>query len=108
MRDSHGWSASPFSESDSDPLTGFANIMDVLLVFALGVILAFIAQSRELQEHFEIADREVIVDVGEELAEAPESVRGVLDGSADGLQSMGEVYLDPETGPGEKAFSQTV
>lgn len=46
------WQSEQFVEQDSDPLAGFANIMDVMLVFALGVILALVAQSRELQEHF--------------------------------------------------------
>ncbi|MEM9255264.1 MAG: DUF2149 domain-containing protein [Pseudomonadota bacterium] len=90
--------ASPFDEGDSDPLTGFANLMDVMLVFALGVVLAFIAQSRELQAHFDIAQGETVISIGEELTEPPDTVRGAIEGGGEGLQSMGRVYRDPETG----------
>ncbi|MFD2014687.1 hypothetical protein ACFSJQ_00040 [Vibrio olivae] len=41
-----------FSHQETDPLSGFANIMDVMLVFALGLMIALIAQSDDLKRHF--------------------------------------------------------
>ena len=54
MANKPSWQSQQFIEQDSDPLAGFANIMDVMLVFALGVILALVSQSQDLQEHFEL------------------------------------------------------
>jgi hypothetical protein len=103
MSDKSSWQATQFIEHDSDPLAGFANIMDVMLVFALGVILALVAQSRELQQHFDLSSElenltQAEITLGEELVEPPESITQSLNGKSDGMQSMGKVYKDPETG----------
>ncbi|MGL6159405.1 DUF2149 domain-containing protein [Microbulbifer sp.] len=91
------WKRGHFSEVDSDPLSGFANIMDVMLVFALGLLIALIAQSRELRQHFQLEDK-VDIRQGRELIEAPASIRKALDGNGEGMESLGRVYRDPETG----------
>jgi len=97
------WQSQQFIEHDSDPLAGFANIMDVMLVFTLGVILALVAQSRELQQHFELnPDRKDLtqaeISLGAELVEPPESIKRSINGQTGGMQSMGKVYKDPKTG----------
>jgi len=97
------WQSQQFIEQDSDPLAGFANIMDVMLVFALGVILALVAQSRELQQHFELNPdlkdlTQAEISLGAELVEPPESIERSLNGQTEGMQSMGKVYKDPKTG----------
>lgn len=91
------WKKGHFSEMDSDPLAGFANIMDVMLVFALGLMIALISQHPELQQHFKL-DESIDIRQGRELAEPSESMRSVLQGDTDGMKSLGQVYRDPETG----------
>jgi hypothetical protein len=101
MQNKPSWQSSHFAEQDSDPLAGFANIMDVMLVFALGLMLALVAQSRELQEHLSIEPtpkNKIEITTGNELIEAPESINKALNGKADGMQSLGQVYKDPATG----------
>lgn len=91
------WQSGPFSDGDSDPMLGFANIMDVMLVFALGLMLALIAQSQELRQHFKL-DNETIVETGRELTDTPESVKKMIENGGEGMESLGKVYRDPETG----------
>ncbi|HIQ14331.1 MAG TPA: DUF2149 domain-containing protein [Leucothrix sp.] len=103
MKKKASWQSSHFAEQDTDPLTGFANIMDVMLVFALGLMLALIAQSNDLREHFSLDPKlkekqKINVTTGNELVETPESIKNALEGGADGMQSMGQVYKDPKTG----------
>lgn len=101
MQNKPSWQSSHFAEQDNDPLAGFANIMDVMLVFALGLMLALVAQSRELQEHLSIESArkdKIEITTGNELAEAPESLNKALNGKANGMQSLGQVYKDPNTG----------
>ena len=94
------WQSGPFSEGDTDPMLGFANIMDVMLVFALGLMLALVAQSQELQQHLNLdrehLDTEQVVHSGKELAELPESLQSQSAGA--GMQALGKVYRDPQTG----------
>ena len=91
------WARNTFSEIDTDPLSSFANIMDVMLVFALWMMITLIAQSQELRRHFQL---EAAVDVrqGRELAEPPEALGQQLQGGTQGMESLGQVYRDPETG----------
>ena len=91
------WQRGHFNEAESDPLAGFANIMDVMLVFALGLMIALIAQSRELRQHFALKDS-IDVHQGQVLAEPPDSLREAMEGDNEGLESLGKVYRDPKTG----------
>lgn len=101
-RDKSSWQSQQFGEQDTDPLVGFANIMDVMLVFALGLMLALIAQSEQLQQHLNVVDKtqgqQQTIQLGEELVEAPESIDQAINGKANGMQSLGQVYRDPKTG----------
>ncbi len=84
-----------FQQEDTDPLSGFANIMDVMLVFALGLLIALITQSQELRQHFNL--EQVEVSAGKELVELPDSLQG--QGASDqGMESVGTVYRDAKTG----------
>lgn len=91
------WKRGRFNEPDTDPLSGFANIMDVMLVFALGLLVALIAQGQEVRRHFNLADA-VDVSQGRELAEPPEALRKTMKGDTDSMESLGQVYRDPNTG----------
>ena len=103
MANKSSWQSQQFIEQDSDPLAGFANIMDVMLVFSLGVILALVAQSRELRQHFELNPdlkdlTQAEISLGAELVEAPEFIERSLNGQTKGMQPMGNVFKDPKTG----------
>jgi hypothetical protein len=91
------WSRGIFAEGDHDPLASFANIMDVMLVFALGLMLALIAQSQELRAHFKLEKIDAIAST-QELVEAPESIKKSLDKGGEGMESLGQVYRDAKTG----------
>lgn len=91
------WAQSRFSETDNDPFSGLVNIMDVMLVFALGLLIALISQNREMQQHFRVQDG-MDIQQGRELSETPQALRNVVDGNGEGMKSLGQVYQDPETG----------
>ena len=91
------WQSGPFAENDSDPMTGFANIVDLMLVFAVGLMLALFSQSRELRQYFNL-EQTVEVIPGKELVEAPEAVQEMLQGNNEGMEALGQVYRDPDTG----------
>lgn len=91
------WESSRFDSQDQDPLAGFANIMDVMLVFALGLMVALLSQSDDLQSHFNVK-KTVDIQQGKELLEIPPHIQQQLDGADSGMQSLGTVYKDPETG----------
>lgn len=94
------WQSSTFAEQESDPLAGFANIMDVMLVFSLGLMLALVAQSPELQQKLNItaAHKTLEVKAGKELTQMPAQLDQALKGQTQGMESLGQVYKDPKTG----------
>ena len=55
-----------------------------------------VAQSADLKQHFNVENSKP-VQQGKELVEVPESLKNSVQG-AEGYQSMGQVYKDPETG----------
>ncbi|MDW6002920.1 DUF2149 domain-containing protein [Vibrio mangrovi] len=95
-RSSHRlWQGGRFHQEDTDPLSGFANIMDVMLVFALGLLIALISQNETLQQHFSLTDVEVTAQ--QELVELPDSMQGKGD-ARQGMENVGTVYRDAKTG----------
>lgn len=90
------WESSSFEAEEQDPLTGFANIMDVMLVFALGLMVALLSTDRSSSSL--ITQKQVNVQQGEELIEVPDSIQQALNSDANGMESLGQVYRDPETG----------
>ncbi len=91
------WHHNHFEDADTDPLTGFANIMDVMLVFALGLLIVLLSQSQELRGYFQLQEN-LIVQPGQELLEVPESLKKALNSGPEGMESLGTVYRDPDTG----------
>lgn len=105
MSNKSSWQNSKFAEQDNDPLAGFANIMDVMLVFALGLMLALVAQSKELQEKLKITPNlsdtstvNIEVTTGKELINTPKEISDPTKAKANGMESLGQVYKDPKTG----------
>ncbi len=88
------WRRSAFLDNDDDPLGPMANLVDIILVFACGLIAALVSFSPELQKHFDAQQREVTSS--RELSDLPESVQNGLQ-TGQGLESMGQVYRDPKT-----------
>ena len=83
---------SRFDGESEDPLGPLANLVDIMLVFACGLIAALFASSEQLQSHLE--QRSQVVQAGRELAELPEGVGDI----GEGYEQLGRVYRDPRTG----------
>lgn len=93
-------------EGTLDPVSAIVNIVDCMLVFACGLLVALVmswnlhsiifshrsnAEKRAILETI----REVVqIRQGQELRDLPELVQG----KGEGYQEMGTVYLDPRTG----------
>lgn len=90
--------------NDIDPLGGVANLVDLMLVFACGLIAALVARtdvmqqlqqpSQKSQQSSQLPREPVAVERGRELPQMPPQLQG--DGS--GMESVGRVYRDPKTG----------
>jgi hypothetical protein len=100
---SNEWRSSQFDSQEQEPLGPLANLIDIMLVFACGLIAALVALSPELEQHFQVNQKNVaekiqpVDSVGKELTSTPEALKNKLH-SQEGYQSMGQVYRDPETG----------
>lgn len=93
------WQKSRFDQQDEEPLGPLANLLDLMLVFACGLIAALISMSKNVDAHFESASdkpqqKQQVVEKGRELPQLPS--QGESGGS--GYESVGEVYRDPNTG----------
>ncbi len=91
------WSRSRFFDQEEDPMGTMANLVDVILVFVCGLIAALVSLSPDLQQHFAGKPNQVPVTIGQEMAQAPESVNQQAATGA-GYESLGQVYKDPKTG----------
>jgi hypothetical protein len=79
---------------DSDPLSSLANLVDLMLVFACGLLVALAAKTDVLQK-FEVQRSQQTVERGRELPRLPDSLQGQ---GGQGLESVGQVYRDPASG----------
>lgn len=83
---------SRFDSESEEPLGPLANLVDIMLVFACGLIAALFASSEQLQSHLE--ERSQVVEQGKELPDLPEG----MGEAGRGFEPMGRVYRDPQTG----------
>lgn len=81
---------SRFDLDEGDTMGPLANMADIMLVFAVGLMVALAASQGGLQS----AQGGVSVEAGEELPEMPEGAGQ----AGTGFESVGQVYRDPETG----------
>ncbi len=83
---------SAFAE-DYDPMSGLANLVDVILVFACGLMIAIVTfWNVDLSKVSDIIDPS-------ELRELDSFDKAIEDGDiSESLESRGSVYEDPETG----------
>jgi len=86
------WRRNRFDQEMEEPLGPLANLLDLMLVFACGLIAALVAQSPSLAEHF---DSRRAVTEGRELPQLPSGMEGA---AGQGFEAVGQVYRDPETG----------
>ncbi|WP_430460480.1 DUF2149 domain-containing protein [Thalassolituus sp. LLYu03] len=89
------WRRSAFDEQDAEPLGPLANLVDIILVFACGLIAALVALSPDLKQHFSQAQQPV--STGQELSDVPPALQQQLD-AGQGYESLGQVYRDPHSG----------
>jgi len=95
-----------FSEGEEDPMAGTSNLVDAMLVIAVGflifVVISWNMQSVIFQDTSQDPSQAVqqsptnITEVteGQQLNETPESSQS----SGQGYMEMGKVYKDPSTG----------
>ena len=95
-----------FSEGEEDPMAGTTNLVDAMLVIAVGflifVVISWNMQSVIFQDSSQDSSQAVqdsptnITEVteGQELNETPESSQS----QGQGYMEMGKVYKDPTTG----------
>lgn len=89
------WERSRFDDAMDDPQTSLVNLVDIMLVFICGLVVALVSAQRQSASDASPA-REKIVEQGRELTEMPEGLRGQQGG--EGMQPVGQVYKDPKTG----------
>jgi len=95
MRD---WKRSRFDDSMEDPQTSLVNLVDIMLVFICGLVVALVSAQRQSEARVQDAAAGVkqVVEKGRELPEMPEGLRGQTAG--EGMQPVGQVFRDPKTG----------
>jgi len=90
-----------FSEGEEDPMAGTSNLVDAMLVIAVGFLVfviiswnmqAMIDPDHTIQEQMQQKMTEV--DQGQQLNETPDTSNS----SGQGYTEMGKVYKDPATG----------
>lgn len=93
-----------FSEGEEDPMAGTSNLVDAMLVIAVGLLI-FVVMSWNMQSvvfndnnHEQAIDQNspdvTEVSEGQVLNETPENSSS----SGQGYTEMGKVYKDPSTG----------
>ena len=95
-----------FSEGEEDPLTGTTNLVDAMLVLAVGFLIivviswnmqsvVFSDTSQDVSQNIQDSYVNVTeVTEGQELNETPESSQS----QGQGYMEMGKVYKDPSSG----------
>ena len=86
------WGSARFDETPEDPQASLVNLVDIMLVFICGLIVALVSA----QPQFTTSAGEQVVEQGRELAELPEGMQGQAAGA--GMEPVGQVYRDPKTG----------
>ena len=92
MSKQRNWSRSRFDMQDEEPLGPLANLVDIMLVFACGLIAALVASQGGLNDHFKAAG--TTVEKGHEIPQMPNGIGQ----SGSGYESVGKVYRDSKTG----------
>lgn len=86
------WHKSRFDQQEQEPLGPLANLVDIMLVFACGLIAALVASGGGLPE--QLGKQGQQIEKGKELPNLP---RGIGQTGA-GYEAVGQVYRDNKTG----------
>jgi hypothetical protein len=84
------WGSARFDETPEDPQASLVNLVDIMLVFICGLIVALVSAQTQF------TGGQQVLEQGRELAEMPEGMRG--EGAGAGMEPVGQVYRDPKTG----------
>lgn len=87
------WKTNRFDADQEEPLGPLANLLDLMLVFACGLIAALIGMSDSIENHFQ-SDEELVIERGDELPDMPSSGQS----GTQGYEAVGQVYRDPASG----------
>ena len=79
---------SPFLESEGSPMESIANIVDVMLVFACGLLLSLVT----------VWNVDIGLDRPDNMYEVSDVVNESQNVQKENLQEAGKVYRDPATG----------
>lgn len=93
-----------FSEGEEDPMAGTSNLVDAMLVIAVGLLIfvviswnmqSVVFQNQDQQQNIKESSPDVTeVSEGQVLNETPDTSNS----SGQGYMEMGKVYKDPSTG----------
>ena len=93
-----------FSEGEEDPMAGTSNLVDAMLVIAVGLLIfvviswnmqSVVFQDNQQQQQIQENSPDVTeVSEGQVLNETPDT----SESSGSGYMEMGKVYKDPSTG----------
>ena len=96
-----------FEEDEEDPMTGVANLVDAMLVIAVGLLVFLVISwnmqaivfndavtPEQKQDAINAMKQVTEVDQGQQLNETPD----VSNSSGEGYAELGKVYKDPSTG----------
>lgn len=90
-----------FAGEEEDPMAGTSNLVDAMLVIAVGLLVFLIiswnmqgAILEEVTEHQQQTQNVTEVSEGQDLNSTPD----VSDSSGKGYSEVGKVYKDPSTG----------
>lgn len=97
----------PFGEDEEDPMAGVANLVDAMLVIAVGLLVFLVISwnmqnvvfnedltQEQKQEAMDAMQQVTQVDQGQQLNEIPD----ISNSTGEGYAEMGKVYKDPKTG----------
>ncbi|WP_290650924.1 DUF2149 domain-containing protein [Aquisalimonas sp.] len=82
---------SRFDAGDEEPMGPLANLADIMLVFAVGLMVALAASGGGREE---FSQGGIDVETGEELPDVPAEAGE----AGSGYEAVGQVYRDPQTG----------
>ena len=94
------------NSEEEDPMTGTTNLVDAMLVLAVGFLIFLVvswnmqsvvfsdASPEEKQQTMEAMQKAAEIQQGQQINDTPQSQSG----QGQGYVQMGTVYKDPETG----------
>ena len=98
---------SSFEEDEEDPMAGVANLVDAMLVIAVGLLVFLVISwnmqaivfndsvtPEQKQDAINAMKQVTEIDQGQQLNETPD----VSNSSGEGYAELGKVYKDPNTG----------